>query len=227
MSCIGRQVGWPRAALSCTSPMVWSSMVCCPTYPAPRRRRCVTAASWSGGGGRCWRGTPAAPASGAPTCTTGGGGGVGRDPNTAVHASSLVCCVQCVLHSADAGQGKCGDTLATPSVALSRLCLAHCRPAHTLPTPPTCRRTQFTGFSATGVAATYDDAFAALHREHERRARQGGLAVGGGAVVAQRGGHTCVGRFRCLGAVVPRVVRTLGWPSACWATKPACCWAGR
>lgn len=42
---------------------------------------------------------------------------------------------------------------------------------------PSRRRTQFTGFSATEVAAIYDDAFAALHREHARRAREGGCSV--------------------------------------------------
>ncbi|EFN57952.1 hypothetical protein CHLNCDRAFT_142066 [Chlorella variabilis] len=35
------------------------------------------------------------------------------------------------------------------------------------------RRTRFSGFSAVEVAAAYDDAFAALHREHRRRAAQG------------------------------------------------------
>lgn len=48
--------------------------------------------------------------------------------------------------------------------------------AATCPSPSR-RRTQFTGFSATEVAATYDDAFAALHREHARRAREGGCSV--------------------------------------------------
>lgn len=87
-----------------------------------------------------------------------------------------------------------------------------------------CSRTRFSGFRAAEVAGAHDDAFAALHREHQRRTRQGEPGVGWQSCRAAHQGNRCVTSLHSLESKL----WCLRWPAllsrAVLQAHRAMCW---